>query len=145
MCAFPPVFRGLTVSLERGYHHSPRISPSLPLFMINFLRQLFSKQLGSGRSSDWPKVRKEYILAHPTCAVCSGLKKCEVHHIKPFNLEPQLELDPSNFITLCRKNNCHLMLGHLMDYSSWNSDIIKDADYINNKIINRPYDRPTKK
>ncbi len=56
------------------------------------------------RSGHWPTVRKDYLKDHPNCAVCSGNKKCEVHHKKPFHTHPELELEPTNFITLCEND-----------------------------------------
>lgn len=61
-----------------------------------------------------------------------------MHHIEPFHVNPSRELDPDNFITLCGKN-CHLVFGHLMDYTSWNTDVVQDAKVYLNKVQNRPY------
>ena len=84
------------------------------------------------RSDKWPKARKEWLQGHPACAVCDGRKKLEVHHKKPFHLHPDLELDPSNFITLCEKKedgvNCHLLFGHLGNFRSYNENVAKDAE-----------------
>jgi predicted HNH restriction endonuclease len=45
----------------------------------------------------------------------------EVHHVKPFHLFPQLELDPANLMTLCEDGgNCHFMVGHLKDWRRYN-------------------------
>lgn len=80
---------------------------------------------GAKRSSEWQKVRKEHIKANPRCAVCGGTKKVEVHHVIPFHLAPDLELDPLNLISLCERKkyglNCHLLIGHLGNYSKVNS------------------------
>ncbi len=94
------------------------------------------------RSSQWPKVREAHLHNHPTCALCGGIRKLEVHHIRPFHLHPDLELDPSNFITLCEDDddgmNCHLAGGHLGNFKSWNVNIVADAAYWLSKIKNRP-------
>ncbi len=65
---------------------------------------------GSPRSSKWPAVREEWILEHPTCAACGAERDLHVHHIKPFHLHPELELDRGNLITLCREH--HFRIGH---------------------------------
>ena len=57
--------------------------------------------IGVMRSDQWPKVRKTHLASHPTCELCGGEKKLEVHHMRPFHLHPELELEPSNLITLC--------------------------------------------
>ena len=66
----------------------------------------------------------------------------EVHHIKPFHLNPALELDPINLATLCESKkdgvNCHLWFGHLGNFKSFNVDVIADALFWFNKLKNRP-------
>lgn len=97
---------------------------------------------GTARSSHWPAARAAHLKDHPTCAVCGGTEKLEVHHIRPFHLHPDLELDPSNFITLCEANkdgfDCHLGFGHLGNFKSFNVDVVADAAAWNAKIKNRP-------
>jgi hypothetical protein len=98
--------------------------------------------LGKKRSGHWPTVRKEHLEKNPTCAVCGGKEHLEVHHIRPFHLHPDLELNPDNFITLCesKKNgvNCHLLFGHLGSFKSFNADVNKDSTEWIQKILNRP-------
>ena len=97
---------------------------------------------GSKRSNKWPTVRKNYLKDHSTCEVCGGNKKLEVHHIRPFHLHPDLELNPSNFITLCENMNdgisCHLLIGHLGNFKSVNNDVVRDSLIWAKKIKNRP-------
>lgn len=90
-----------------------------------------------GRSYKWSKVRKEHLENNPTCAACGRNKKLEVHHIKPFHLNPELELDPNNLISLC-DDPCHFVFGHLMNYQSWNEEVIEDCEKYYGKIKNRP-------
>jgi len=75
-----------------------------------------------GRSPRWAKVRAEYIKMNPNCFACSSSEKLEVHHIKPFHSNPELELSQDNLVTLCRY--CHLVLGHLKDYDLENPNVI---------------------
>lgn len=90
------------------------------------------------RSPLWPKVRKDHLSKNPFCAACGSKKDLEVHHIEPFSINPDRELDPSNLITLCSKY-CHFSIGHLMDYNSWNINVIEDARVYLDKVTNRPY------
>lgn len=94
------------------------------------------------RSSHWPKIRKEFIAKNPICAMCGGDKKLEVHHVHAFHLHPDLELDPTNLITLCENDkngvNCHLLFGHLGNFKSFNLNVHADAIEWNSKIHNRP-------
>jgi len=112
--------------------------------MIDFLKNLFTdpKLGGKARSKDWPRVRKEHLKKFPTCALCGGSKTIEVHHKRPFHSNPELELHPSNLITLCESGSngivCHRSIGHLGDYKSINVDVEKDVEIWRNKIKNRP-------
>jgi 5-methylcytosine-specific restriction enzyme A len=94
------------------------------------------------RSPKWDKVRTDFLKTHPYCSCCGGETKLEVHHIKPFNVHPELELDPKNLITLCEASSggvtCHLFFGHLGDYKSWNEAVVKDATSWNKKLKNKP-------
>lgn len=98
--------------------------------------------LGLSRSGHWPVIRKQHLEKNPTCAVCGGKDKLEVHHMRPFHLHPDLELELSNLITLCEseKNgiNCHLLMGHLGNFKSFNIHVVEDADTWNKKILHRP-------
>lgn len=91
----------------------------------------------SDRSPEWTSVRKKHLLSQPCCMACGSCKKIQVHHIEPFHVNPSRELDLTNLITLCP--NCHFIFGHLMDYSSWNVDVINDCSVYLNKVKNRPY------
>jgi hypothetical protein len=64
----------------------------------------------SERSGHWPTVRAAYLEKHPTCEACGSADDLNVHHVAPFHLRPELELDPTNLITLCREH--HLSIGH---------------------------------
>lgn len=91
---------------------------------------------GALRSPEWPRVRNAYVKEHPLCAVCRTTKDCEVHHVQPFHLHPQLELDPTNFITLCRPH--HYLFGHFMNWSSFNASVREDAAAWDGRIQSRP-------
>lgn len=74
------------------------------------------------RSPHWDAVRDAHIAKHPACEACGSPDDLAVHHVKPFHLYPQLELDPNNLISLCSSDrtpdngikslNCHLHIGH---------------------------------
>lgn len=94
------------------------------------------------RSSKWTTIRKKHLEDHPYCEICGGNKNIEVHHIIPFSINPKLELNSDNLITLCesKKNgvNCHLFFGHLGNYKSYNKDIKVDTKKWSKKILLRP-------
>lgn len=100
----------------------------------------------SARSPKWPAVRQSHLARHPACAAC-GAKATEadleVHHIRPYHLDPSLELDPQNLITLCRSGrNCHLNVGHDPDgpgesqpnWKSENRNVQRDAAWLMSRM-----------
>ncbi len=82
------------------------------------VREFIVKQ---ARSSSWRKVRKRHILQFPECAVCKKTRGMHVHHKQPFHLHPELELEPTNLITLCSTH--HLIFGHLGYWKSYNINV----------------------
>ena len=89
------------------------------------------------RSPKWASIRKQHLDNQPFCAACGRNKKLEVHHIQPVHLNPERELDSTNLITLC-DNPCHFVFGHLMNYKSWNQQVIEDCASYYFKIQHRP-------
>lgn len=85
----------------------------------------------SARSIKWPDAKKLHLSKFPTCAACGSTKNQQVHHIKPFHLHPELELDPTNLITLCMDNDCHLLVGHGDNFKAYNPMVQEDAAYVN--------------
>ena len=79
---------------------------------------------GAKRSSKWRKVRKVHLKVNPTCAICESKKRVEVHHIIPFHLAQDQELEPDNLVSLCQNKkygiHCHLLVGHLGNYKRIN-------------------------
>lgn len=88
-----------------------------------------ARKYGRERSPEWSRIEREHLLREPACAACGHKRKLQVHHIKPFHLYPQLELDPSNLITLCeaRGRDHHLLLGHLNNWEAYNPHVRNDV------------------
>lgn len=59
-----------------------------------------------------------------------------MHHCDPVDWNPERELDDTNLLTLCRR--CHLFVGHLGLWSSYNPDVRQDAAIWRCKINTRP-------
>ena len=91
-----------------------------------------------GRSPKWRSVRNKHVEDNPTCAACGRRDGLEVHHIVPYHVDPSRELDPTNLITLCGKR-CHFVFGHLMDWKSWNENVVRDSTLYLLAKTNRPY------
>lgn len=84
------------------------------------------------RNPLWADLRRRWIKDHPTCAACGCRKNLEVHHKVPVHVSRVLELDPSNLITLCetdgdKKHHCHLNVGHLGNWYSYNKNVDQNA------------------
>ena len=108
---------------------------------MGFIREHIIKP--ATRSPHWSSVRTAHLKTAGTCEACGSDKSLEVHHKQPFHDKPELELDPSNLITLCDGSiNCHLLVGHLGDWKSFNVDVVADAATWKAKIQNRPKPTP---
>ena len=102
--------------------------------MAGYIRELYKL---IARSPGWRKVRSERIkLDRGQCRVCTKRKRLQVHHVRPFRLRPELELDINNTITLCGR--CHILIGHLDNWKSFNSNLAADVQAIFNRIKFRP-------
>lgn len=68
---------------------------------------------GLARSSRWAGVRARFLTSK-RCACCRRQSNLNAHHVKPFHLFPELELDENNLIPLCEGGpwNCHFLCGH---------------------------------
>jgi hypothetical protein len=89
------------------------------------------------RSPEWDRVKRRFKKTHPTCAVCGSRKRLTVHHIIPYHLRQELELEESNLITLCEEG-CHFLIGHWKSWKSWNKTMRADAEWLNERIKTRP-------
>lgn len=93
---------------------------------MSFIREHVVKRCT--RSNGWRKVRNLQIKLFPRCAVCGTKKTPEAHHIKSFKNKPELELDPDNLITLCRR--CHFVFGHCFYWRAINKEILRTVEFI---------------
>lgn len=81
------------------------------------------------RAARWPAVRAGHLRAEPWCRVCGcgDTRFLEVHHVTPFAVDPALELEPTNLVTLCRQSGrgCHWYAGHLgLSWKTNNAEIV---------------------
>lgn len=104
--------------------------------IIAFITSFFDRRsFGAFRSPDWREVRNNFIRYNNKCVVCNTQKGLECHHKFPFHEFPELELNPQNLTTLCKR--CHLFIGHLGDYKCYNKAINEDITIWNKKITER--------
>ena len=83
------------------------------------------------RSPKWPEVMHAFRAEHPNCVICGkggNDQEINIHHVRPYHLFPELELDPSNLITLCNHSLHHLWFGHYGNFRlGYNLAIREDA------------------
>ena len=84
------------------------------------------------RSNHWPAVEHNHLKLNPVCACCGGNTHLNVHHRKPFHLFPELELEPTNLITLCMDGDkdCHIKLGHGGNFKAYNPNVDEDVEVV---------------
>jgi hypothetical protein len=112
--------------------------------MIKHIIDILQKKttLRKRRSKHWRKLRKKHLQKNPYCYLCGNKKHLEVHHINPFHLRPDLELEPTNLITLCDKKSkvyigsCHRVIGHKGSWRRKNDNLYADI-YAVQKIFNK--------
>ena len=88
--------------------------------------------LGADRSSHWKVVRNDHLRRFPEGAACGNSEKLYVHHIQPFHLKPELELESSNLITFCYDH--HLQTGHYGNWRDFNPNCARDAAKIRESL-----------
>lgn len=95
---------------------------------------------GAKRSSNWSKVRKQVLQDNKKCAICGATFKLRVHHLIPFHLAPDLELELDNLTVLCENKkygiNCHLLCGHLGNFRRTNPNCEIDIMVWHKKLLN---------
>jgi len=110
--------------------------------MIEIIRDHIVK--APKRSPRWPKakrIKKRAVVQEHGALICEacGRKKwiIYIHHIFPFHIWPGRELDQNNLIALCAW--CHLTLGHLRNWRSWNEKVKEQASLLLKQIKERPF------
>lgn len=88
------------------------------------------------RHPRWPEAARAFVRRNPFCAVCRTKSDLQVHHELPFHLFPAREMDESLWHVLCRR--CHLFVGHLGDFRSYNPRVRADAAEWAARFADRP-------
>ena len=91
------------------------------------------------RSPKWDSLRDNFLKQNSFCAACGSEEFLQVHHIKPFHLFPEEELNEKNLITLCegKKNKCHFNIGHLGNWKTNNPEVVHDSEKFYQVIISK--------
>lgn len=102
-------------------------------------RKEFNELKRKGRHPLWKSLRDQHIQKNPFCAVCGKFENLAVHHKLPVSKFPEKELDRENLVTLCQNNifNCHFVVGHLMDWNTYNPNVDNDINFWKDKLSRR--------
>lgn len=71
---------------------------------------------GKPRSSQWEPLSKELKKRWPICCF-TGMPTTVIHHIRPWHLFPELELDENNLAPVA--DWAHLYVAHVGNYSHY--------------------------
>lgn len=71
------------------------------------------------------RAMKAYHAEFPCCRWCGGTEDVETHHIKPVRERPDLAAEKTNFWSLCRRMDCHRVVGHFGDYKRSNPHVVE--------------------
>jgi hypothetical protein len=91
---------------------------------MNLYRLYLNLHAPDGQSINfgWQRCRRAFLKkVGKVCVICSTKKKIQVHHILPRHIRPDLAVDHTNLIALCR--DCHFHIGHLCSYFTYNATI----------------------
>ena len=93
---------------------------------------------GASWSGLWQKAKRAYYKKYGKFCRCCGLrKKIQLHHKLPRHLFPKLALDEDNFISLCNRKGvgCHLLIGHMGSYHTYNANIEVVCEYVRENSV----------
>jgi len=86
----------------------------------------FGAVRGVQRSPKWAAFEKRFVRGK-ACVCCGAKGPLTGHHVIPYHVRPDLELDEANIRPVCTGVDCHLVIGHLKDFRLWNEDFDADA------------------
>ena len=100
--------------------------------------QSIVREKRKGRSPHWHAVEAAWLAKNGFCAACGCRVRLQVHHVRPYHLDPALELDLKNLLTLCMgPNECHLKIAHGGDWRSYAPDVRELASAVLSGTIPR--------
>jgi len=84
---------------------------------------------GLKRNPSWEHDSRLWLKDHNECAATGWTYKLQIHHVLPFHLFPQLEMDESNWIVLTENPlfEAHFEIGHNKNWREYNIHVRIDA------------------
>jgi hypothetical protein len=113
------ILTGLLIWIGR----TPEIPPEPPEQQAEQVVNGFG--FGNSRSSHWATLRDQFVDVYSQCAACGSTLDLNVHHIKSVRRYPELELEFTNLITLCRVH--HFQIGHNRNWKNENPNCVQDV------------------
>ena len=98
---------------------------------------------GRKRSPKWRALSDRFLKEHPACAATGRIKGKGIivvaHHIIPYHVQPDLELEWENLIPMSEGGtwNAHLWMAHLGEWADWNPRIREDAAEMKELLLTR--------
>lgn len=85
-------------------------------FALRLLRDRARVILGR-RDPRFPARERDFLRRHPACVGC-GRPATTAHHVIPFHVRPDLEMDEGNWAAV--EKDCHYVIGHQRNWRKWN-------------------------
>jgi len=105
--------------------------------MISQLKRYYLNLMapdGASFNWSWQKCRKNFLRrVGKVCVCCGSKKKIQVHHKLPRHIRPDLAVDQTNLIALCR--DCHFHVGHLNSYFTYNAAVSEVCWFVRHNSI----------
>ena len=93
---------------------------------------------GPRDTAAYKRAMAGYLAAHPVCQFCRKPGgKVEVHHVIPVSVDPTRAADMTNMVTLHRKPDCHMVVGHLGNFRDYNRNVVHVCTVMADEPIRR--------
>ena len=106
---------------------------------MNWLKRLYLNLTapdGASLNWSWQRCRRAFLKkTSKECVCCGYKKKIQVHHILPRHIRPDLAVDMTNLIALCK--DCHFHIGHMNSYFTYNAAIQLIAWFVRENSIKK--------
>lgn len=119
-------------SISNGSSFRTQTAPEiLKTSLLLHHQELARIETACPRSPHWRSFEKDLIEKQPYCSFCgeeAPSTQLVGHHIVPFHLNKDLELDPNNILIVgetCTTGHHHLLLCHFGNFRKWNPDARK--------------------